>query len=87
MSSLELTAVFVKNDWWYAAYIAEITGINSQWTTLEEAQENLNDAFEMMMEYRREKAEDEHSTTLFSFNPLLQSYHEKTSTHQATQKA
>lgn len=36
-----------------------------------------------MMEYRREKAEGEHPTALFSFNPLLQSYDEKTITHQA----
>jgi len=83
MDSLELTAVFVENDWGYSAYIAEISGINTQWATLEEAQENLNDAFQMMMEYRREKAMGEHPTALFSFNPLLQSYDEKTNTHQA----
>jgi len=48
---------------------------------LQEAQENLVDAYNTMMEYRREKAEKEFPTALFSFNPLLLSYDEKTSSH------
>jgi len=50
----QLTAVFEYVDGWYIAYIAEIDGVHTQGKTLEEAKENLVDAYNHMMECRLE---------------------------------
>ena len=46
----QLTAVYEKHGEWYAAYIKEIPGVNTQGRTLDEARENLEDAFQMLLE-------------------------------------
>lgn len=57
MSDQACTAVYVKqDDGSYVAYVAEIEGINTQGETLEEAEENLRDAADMVLTYRREQA-------------------------------
>ena len=54
---MNLTAVYVRDGDWIAAWIEEIPGINTQGATLEEAQENLRDALALMLEVRREDSE------------------------------
>ena len=43
----------------YAAYVEEILGVNTQGETLEEARENLREALELVLEVRRELAEEQ----------------------------
>lgn len=45
----EFTAVFVPSDGWWAAYVEEVPGVNSQGRTLDEARENLKDALKLML--------------------------------------
>ena len=54
-----LTAVFEKvgND--FIAYIEEIPGVNTQGATLEEARINLQEALQLILEVRREMAQEE----------------------------
>ncbi len=57
MENLQLTAVFEEvPEGGYVAYLAEVDGVNTQGETIEEAQENLIDAFKLMMECWREDA-------------------------------
>ena len=54
MKNIELTAVFEPcEEGGYIAYVEEISGINSQGETLEEAKENLADAVNMVFEENR----------------------------------
>lgn len=57
----EFTAVYVPSDGWWAAYVEEIPGVNSQGKTLDEARENLQDALLLMLDALRKDsiAEDE----------------------------
>lgn len=58
MASLMFTAVYVRSDDWYAAYIEELPGANTQGRTLEEARENLQDAVALLLEVNREIAQE-----------------------------
>ena len=44
------TAVFRKSGDWWAAYIAEVPGANTQGATIEEARENLHEALAMVLQ-------------------------------------
>ena len=61
--SMKLTAAYKQMDDWWAAWVEEIPGANTQGKTLEEARENLKDALEMVLEANRELAEQEHEPT------------------------
>ncbi|MBE7467465.1 MAG: type II toxin-antitoxin system HicB family antitoxin [Planctomycetes bacterium] len=52
----EFTAVIRKKRGWYAAYIEEIPGVNTQGRTLKEARENLKDALRLILEVNRDLA-------------------------------
>ncbi len=54
---MDLTAVFVRSGDWWAAYIEEIPGANTQGRTIEEARENLREALDMVLESRKEESE------------------------------
>ncbi len=57
---LKFTAVFeAAAEGGFVAYVAEIPGVNTQGETLEEARENLREALEMVLEVRRELAEEQ----------------------------
>jgi hypothetical protein len=45
---MNLTAVYVRDGAWIAAWIEEIPGVNTQGATLEEARANLRDALALM---------------------------------------
>lgn len=49
-----LTAVFQKSGDWWAAYVEEMPGVNTQGATLAEARENLKEALGMMAAVHRE---------------------------------
>ena len=52
---MEITMVFEPTeDGIVLAYIPEISGVNSQGKTIEEAEKNLTDALEMFLVARRE---------------------------------
>jgi predicted RNase H-like HicB family nuclease len=53
------TAVFQKSGDWWAAYVEELPGVNTQGATLEEARENLREALTMVLEANRELARQE----------------------------
>jgi predicted RNase H-like HicB family nuclease len=54
MKNIEMTAVFEPCDeGGFIAYVQEISGINTQGETLEEAKENLADAVNLVFEERR----------------------------------
>lgn len=58
---LELTVLMEEGeDGWWIAEIPQIPGALSQGRTPEEARENVLDAAETLMDYRREQAEKAH---------------------------
>ena len=60
---MKLTAAFKKVDDWWAAWVEEIPGVNSQGKTLEEARENLKDALRLVLEVNRELSEKDQEAT------------------------
>jgi len=72
MKNIELTAVFEPcQEGGYMAYVEEISGINSQGETLEEAKENLADAVNMVFEEIRATNRKKSNNTItqnMSFN-------------------
>ena len=56
MENIKLTAIYEPcEEGGYIAYIDEISGINTQGETIEEAKENLADAINLMFEAKRAK--------------------------------
>jgi len=54
---MEYTAIIEKTeDGWYLAHCAEIPNAHTQGQTIEEAQENLKDAIELILDCEREVA-------------------------------
>ncbi|MES2203036.1 MAG: type II toxin-antitoxin system HicB family antitoxin [Patescibacteria group bacterium] len=53
------TAVYKKVRGGYAAWIEEISGVNTQGKTKQEARENLQDALKMMLAAQRELSRKE----------------------------
>ena len=51
--TLALTAVFRKVPEGYIAFVEELSGVNSQGATLDEARENLREAVELVLEANR----------------------------------
>jgi len=51
------TAIFRREGEWWAAYVEELPGANTQGKTIEEARENLREAVSMVLEANRELAE------------------------------
>jgi predicted RNase H-like HicB family nuclease len=62
-TNMKLTAAYKQVGDWWAAWVEEIPGVNTQGKTLEEARENLKDALQMVLEANRELAEEEHKPT------------------------
>lgn len=48
------TAVYVKSGSWYAGYVAEVPGVNTQGKTLAEAKSNLLEALGMVLSAQRD---------------------------------
>jgi predicted RNase H-like HicB family nuclease len=55
--AMKLTAVYMKVQEGYVAFIEELPGANTQGETLEEARENLNEAVALVLEGNRVLAE------------------------------
>ena len=51
------TAVFQKSGEWWAAYVEEMPGVNTQGATLDEVRENLKEAVQLVLDANRELAE------------------------------
>lgn len=47
---MKLTAVYVKGEFGYTAYIDEMKGVITQGETMEDAEENLYDALKLYLE-------------------------------------
>jgi predicted RNase H-like HicB family nuclease len=60
---VKLTAAYKQVGDWWAAWVEEIPGVNTQGKTLEEARENLKDALEMVLKANRELAEEQQEPT------------------------
>jgi predicted RNase H-like HicB family nuclease len=57
MKNIEMTAVFEPcEEGGFIAYVQEISGINTQGETLEEAKENLADAVNLVFEELRSRS-------------------------------
>ena len=57
--TLELNATHrCDTDGWFVAYVAELTGANSQGETLEEARANLREAVALVVRVHRERADE-----------------------------
>jgi predicted RNase H-like HicB family nuclease len=48
------TAVYRKSGAWWAAYVEELPGVNTQGKSIEEARENLQEALTLVLEVNRE---------------------------------
>jgi predicted RNase H-like HicB family nuclease len=68
---MNLTAVYVQQGEWVAAWIEEIPGVNTQGATLEEARANLRDALALMLEELREQGEQQLSGQVLIERELL----------------
>jgi len=60
-ASVKLTAVFEKVPEGYIGYVEEISGVNTQGDTLEEAKANLVEALQLVLDARRTLMERETS--------------------------
>ncbi|MBV8376544.1 MAG: type II toxin-antitoxin system HicB family antitoxin [Verrucomicrobia bacterium] len=60
---MQLTAAYKKAGDWWAAWVEEIPGVNTQGGSLDEARENLKDALRMVLEVNRELSEKELEAT------------------------
>ena len=47
----DFTLIIVKEDEWYAGFIKEVPGANTQGRSIEEVQENIKEALEMVLEF------------------------------------
>ena len=54
--ALMLTAVYRKSGKWWAAYVEEVPGVNTQGATLTEVRANLKEALAMILAANRELA-------------------------------
>jgi predicted RNase H-like HicB family nuclease len=57
MTSMNLTAVFMKVPEGYVAFIEELPGANTQGTTLDEARANLHEAVALVLDANRAMSE------------------------------
>src|ERR1035441_6287529 len=57
MTSMKLTALFVKVPEGYVAFIEELPGANTQGATLDEARENLREAVALVLDANRAMSE------------------------------
>ena len=57
--SAMFTAVYRKSGKWWAAYVEELPGVNTQGATLAEARANLKEALAMILEANRDLARKE----------------------------
>jgi predicted RNase H-like HicB family nuclease len=55
------TAVFRKSGDWWAAYVEEVPGVNTQGESLDEARDNLREALAMVLQANRELARENES--------------------------
>jgi predicted RNase H-like HicB family nuclease len=53
------TAVYRKCGKWWAAYVEEVPGVNTQGATLAEARANLKEALALILETNRELAREQ----------------------------
>jgi predicted RNase H-like HicB family nuclease len=82
MNDIALTAVFEEQpEGGYVAYIAEVDGVNTQGETMKEAEENLVDAFNLIMGYRRDELARTANMTTKPFIPMLRKLHEEVEAH------
>jgi len=58
MTTIKLTAVFMKTPEGYVGFVEELPGANTQGETLEEARDNLNEAVALVLEANRTIAEE-----------------------------
>jgi predicted RNase H-like HicB family nuclease len=52
------TAVYRKSGKWWAAYVEEVPGVNTQGATLAEARANLKEALALILQTNRELARE-----------------------------
>ena len=64
------TAVYEKQGDCWAAYVEEITGVNTQGATKEEAEINLREALEMVLQANRDLARKSETANVIR-EPLL----------------
>ena len=60
----QFTAVYEKHGRWYAAYVEEIPGVNTQGRTLKETRENLREALQLILESNRKLAQRRRKSTV-----------------------
>lgn len=63
------TVTYEESEGWWVAKIAEVPGAISQGRTKEEARENVLDALQELLAFRREEAQALHGSN-FEFVPL-----------------
>ncbi len=51
----EFTTIIEKHGKWYVGCIEEISGVNTQGKTVEEVEENLKEALELVIQANREQ--------------------------------
>lgn len=59
MSERTFTAVFEQDEDWWVAWCEEVPGAVTQGETIDEARENLKEAIQLVLDVRRELADEE----------------------------
>ena len=59
MATQTFTAVYEQVGDWWASWVEEVPGANTQGRTLEEARENLREAIALILEVNREIAQEQ----------------------------
>jgi predicted RNase H-like HicB family nuclease len=59
-----LTAVYERHDDWFTGYVEELSGVNIQEATLEEARESLREAVQLIIESNRFLAQHSYFTII-----------------------
>ncbi len=68
---MELTAVYLKFEEGYAAFVEELPGANTQGETLEEARRNLAEAVQLVLESNRQLATESLGSEEVIREPLI----------------
>ncbi len=67
---MQFTAIYLKTDKGYVAFVEELPGANTQGTTLEEARENLAEAVAIVLESNHERTEKELAGQIVTREPF-----------------
>ena len=68
---MKYTAYIIKEGKWYAGFIKELPGVNTQGKTIEELRENLKEAIQLILESNEKHLLEEFSGVEYTKEALV----------------